>query len=147
MERAKARQPVHQKPLRKGGRHTEGDTPLRPPTRQSLRAERDHRQAFGDVREQVATSRRQGDPAGTAPKQLDAEPFLERIDAVTDGAGGQPELLGGFAEAFVAGGGFEQAKRRQRRHGDRHECRLTCRRCVQTQRAPDPAPVAYCAKQ
>jgi hypothetical protein len=53
----------------------------------------------GDVREQVATSRRQGDPAGTASKQLDAEPFLERIDPVTDGECSRDLLL---AHALLA---------------------------------------------
>ena len=72
----------------------------------------------------MVAGRRQRYAAWPAPKQLDPEPFLERIDAVTDRARRQPELLGGFPEAFVPGGGFEQPKRRQRRKLDRHPGRL-----------------------
>ena len=69
----------------------------------------------------------QPQPARFAIEKLDAEPVLEGLDAVTDGACRQVQLLGGFAEAVVAGGSLEDPQRTQWGKPERHACRsLQC---------------------
>ena len=47
-------------------------------------------------------------------EQPDAELFLERGDAVADGAGGHAKLVASFLEAFVTLGGFKDTQRIER---------------------------------
>jgi len=53
-------------------------------------------------------------------EQLDAEPALEGLDAVTDGTGSEIELVGRFSEAVVTGSGLEHPKRTQWRKPEGH---------------------------
>ena len=124
MQSPKSRQPRHQKALREGRRHTQDDAPFSPASRHPLDAERDHCQRFGDVGQEMAARGCERDAARPALEQLHAEPFLERVDAVADGARSQTKLVRGFGEAFVPGGGFKQPEWRERWNRDRHLGRL-----------------------
>ena len=104
--------------------HAEDDTPFSPASRQPLHAQGDHRQRLGDVGQQVVARRRERHAAGPAVEQLDAEPFLERVDAVADRARGQSELVRGLGKTFVPGSGFKQPERRQRWNRNRHRRKL-----------------------
>ena len=53
----------------------------------------------------------EGDPAGLAPEEGDAEALLEVGDLVADGRLGDGQLLGGGPEAQMAGGRLEGPQR------------------------------------
>ena len=124
MQSPESRQPRHQKTLREGRCHTQDDAAFSPASRHPLDAERDHCQRFGDVGQEMTARGCERDAARPALEQLYAEPFLERIDAVADGARSQTKLVRGLGEAFVPGGGFKQPERRERWNWDRHLGRL-----------------------
>ena len=73
-----------------------------------------------DVGVVLAAAIGEADPPVAAVEQRGAEMGFEHADAVGDGGGGDLQLVGGADEAFVPGGGIEEAEaleRRQNVHG------------------------------
>ena len=100
-------------PVNPGGR---SDTrPL--PAADACGGDRDVGEDALDVGVVLATAIGEADPAVAAVEQRGAEMGFEHADAVSDGGGGDLQLVGRADKALVPGGGIEEAEALERRQG------------------------------
>jgi hypothetical protein len=121
MTRAERRQPPHQPARREGRQHREREPPGEAGLVHLQGSAGQPVEAIGDAGEVSPPRLRQLHPARQAPEQRTAKAFLQSLDVLADGAGGDAELSRRLDEVAVAGRGFEGAESGQGRQGSHAE--------------------------